>query len=445
MSAVVELLQSLIRNACVNDGTPESGNEHRSVATLQEFFGDQGRVFEPAPGRQSLVFRVPGSVPGAPSLALVPHIDVVPADPSGWTRDPFSAEITDGWVYGRGAVDMLNVTAALAVAARPYITGEKKAAGDLVFAAVADEESGARFGAEPLVANHWDLVGTDYLLTEVAYPTFDGKAGSPVPVSVGEKGAFWSILKTSGTPGHGSAPYQSDNALEKMVEALHGLFNADSPVTITAEWSSFVAALDIDDSLKGSLTDPDLVDDAIERLAATDPLFARYAHAATRLTVSPNRALGGTKTNTIADKARSELDIRALPGTGRADIDVYLRKAMGSASDHVEIDPVMDMEATLSPTGTTLWEAIADSVEALEGHRSLIPTTMTVATDARFWRSRGTVSYGVGLFDDRTTFSEMLALFHGHDERVSVQSVERTTQLYVEILSRFGSPPPGTK
>lgn len=439
MSVVIELLQSLIRNACVNDGSAESGNEHRSVATLQDFFGVEGQIFEPLPGRQSLVYRIPGAGSGAPSLALVPHLDVVPADPSGWTRDPFAAKITDGWIYGRGAVDMLNVTAAMAVAVRPYITGEKQLAGDLVFAAVADEESGARYGAEPLVTNHWDLVGADYLLTEVAYPTFDGQAGSAIPVSVGEKGAFWSILNTTGTPGHGSAPYRSDNALEKMVEALSGLFSSDSPVTITEEWSSFVDELDIDDSLKKNLTDPDTVDDAIDHLAATDPLFARYAHAATRLTVSPNRARGGTKTNTIADRARSEVDIRALPGTGRADIDVYLRKAMGSASDHVEIEPVMDMEATLSPTGTTLWAAIAESVEVLEGHRRLIPTTMTVATDARFWRSRGTVAYGVGLFDNRMTFSEMLALFHGHDERVSVESVEKTTQLYSEILQRFGT------
>ena len=112
---VIPLLQQLIRNECVNDGTPESGHEHRSVETLLEFFGVEGEVFEPAPGRQSLIYRVPGSDPAAPSLALAPHLDVVPVDPEGWSRDPFGAEIVDGMVYGRGAVDMLNVTAAMAV------------------------------------------------------------------------------------------------------------------------------------------------------------------------------------------------------------------------------------------------------------------------------------------------------------------------------------------
>lgn len=438
MSLTVDLLQALIRNACVNDGTPESGQELRSVATLQEFFGVDGEVFEPAPGRQSLVYRIPGCDPEAPSLALVPHLDVVPANPSTWSIDPFAAEIVDDWVYGRGALDMLNITAAMAVAARPYITGEVRPAGDLVFAAVADEESGGKFGAKALVDDHWDLVGADFLLTEVAYPPLAGAEGNLIPVATGEKGPFWTVLRTTGTPGHGSAPYGADNALEKMTAALHGLFQSDTPVTITPEWRDFVASLQITPELAEDLTDPESVDGAIEHLAVEDPTFARYAHAATHLTVSPNRMISGTKANTIADAARAEVDIRALPGTGRNDVDVFLNKAMGSATEHVELEPVMDFEANFSKRQSGLWEVIADSVEEIEGHRRLIPTMMTVVTDARFWRAKGTIAYGVGLFDDRMAFSEMLALFHGNDERVSVVSVEKTTALYAEILGRFG-------
>lgn len=438
MSPEIELLQRLIKNACVNDGTVESGHEYRSVATLQEYFGEAGEVFEPAPGRQSLVFRVAGTDPEAPSLALVPHLDVVPVEESGWSVDPFAALIKDDWVYGRGAVDMLNVTAAMAVAAKPYVTGAKRPRGDLVFAAVADEESGGKYGAVPLVENHWALVGADFLLTEVAYPPVTVEPDAAVPVSVGEKGPFWSVLRTAGTPGHGSAPYQSDNALEKMVEALHGLFHAETPVGITPEWVEFIGHLDLDDETRSGLLDPDRLDQVIEDLAVTDPLFARYAHAATHLTVSPNRALAGTKTNTVADKAKSDVDIRALPGTSRRDVDVFLKKAMGSASDHVEIEPVMDFEANISARPSPLWEVIADSVESIEGHRKIFPALMTVTTDARFWRDKGTVAYGVGLFDDRMSFSEMLSLFHGNDERVSVASVEKTTRLYTEIIERFG-------
>jgi acetylornithine deacetylase/succinyl-diaminopimelate desuccinylase-like protein len=437
---VVELLQQLIRNACVNDGTPESGHEHRSVATLIDFFGVEGEIFEPAPGRQSLIYRIEGSDPDAPSLGLSPHMDVVPVDLSGWTQDPFAADIVDGFVYGRGAVDMLNVTAAMAVAARPYITGDVKPSGDLLFIALADEEAGGALGAHPYTEQRWDEAQVDYMLTEVAYPAVAYASEQAVPVAIGEKGAFWSLLRTTGTPGHGSAPYGSDNALAKMVEAVHGISSEPMPAFITDEWREFVTSLDLDEETKEALGDPDRVDDAIDSIAVDDPLFARYAHAVTHLTISPNMLNAGIKANVIASQASANLDIRALPGVDRSFVDSFLFKAMGSARDDVDIQPIQDFESTISPTGNPLWDAIADSVEEIEGHRRLLPAMMNVATDARFWRKRGTIAYGVGLFDDRMDFSEMLALFHGHDERVSVESVERTTRLYTEIFKRLLGP-----
>ena len=232
---VIDLLQRLIRNACVNDGTPGSGQEHRSVATLQDFFGVEGQVFEPSPGRQSLVYRVKGTDPAAPALTLIPHLDVVPVDPSGWSVDPFAAEIVDGFVYGRGAVDMLNVTAAMAQAARPYITGEASLSGDLIFVAAADEEAGGIFGAKHLADDHWDLVGAPFVLTEVAYPALEYTSGPTIPVSIGEKGGYWSMLKAHGRPGHGSVPYGQDNALRKIVDALKGIFDTQMPVGISPE------------------------------------------------------------------------------------------------------------------------------------------------------------------------------------------------------------------
>jgi acetylornithine deacetylase/succinyl-diaminopimelate desuccinylase-like protein len=433
----IELLQQLIRNQCVNDGTPESGFEVRSVETLVEYLGVDGEVFEPVTGRQSLLYRVPGTDPDAPSLALVPHLDVVPVDRAGWSIDPFSAAVVDGFMFGRGAVDMLNVTAAMTVAVRPYLVGEKKPRGDLLFCAVADEENGGRLGAMALVNEHWDKVRADYLLTEVAYPGLSVDGGKAVPVSIGEKGAYWSILKTAGSPGHGSLPYGTDNALDKMVNALAGIIETPVPAAITEEWASFVRNLGLDEESALRLMDVDQLDDEIDRIAAFDPTLARYIHAATHLTISSNMLRAGTKTNVVADTAHAEIDIRGLPGMDREFVDSHLRKAMGSAAGQVEIVPIMDGNANVSPVGNPLWEAIGDGVEALDGHRNLAPTLATVATDARFWRAMGTVCYGVGLFDDRMTFSEMLTLFHGHDERVSVESVERTTALYVTVLERF--------
>lgn len=436
-SDAVELLRQMIRNRCVNDGTPGSGHEHRSVSTLVDYFGVEGEIFEPAPGRQSLIYRIEGSDPEAPSLGLSPHLDVVPVQESGWSQDPFAADIVDGFVYGRGAVDMLNVTAAMAVAARPYVRGDIRPRGDLLFVALADEEAGGVLGAHPLTEQRWDHVKVDYMLTEVAYPSVSYASERVVPVATGEKGAFWSLLRSVGTPGHGSAPYGGDNALRKMVEAVHGVFVEEMPVTITDEWREFVDALDLPPEVKEGLVDPERVDEAIDSFAVEDPLFARYAHAVTHMTVSPNMLRSGVKANVIASEAMANIDIRALPGVDRSFVDSYLFKAMGGARDEIDIEPIQDFEATSSPVGNPLWEAIADAVEIIEGHRRLLPMMMNVATDARFWRKRGTVAYGVGLFDDRMDFSEMLALFHGHDERVSVESVDRTTNLYQAVLGRF--------
>ena len=435
----MDLLRRLIQNQCVNYGTADSGQEWRSVETLVEYLGSPGEVVEPVLGRQSLIYRVPGEDPDAPSLALVPHLDVVPVNRDGWSVDPFAAEISDGFVWGRGAVDMLNVTAAMATVFRPYLTGEKRLPGDLVLAAVADEENSGILGAKYLVENHWDLVRADYLLTEVAYPSLRTSSGPVYPVAVGEKGPYWTKLETRGTPGHGSSPYGVDNALQTMVEALHGLFTTPMPVAITDEWREFVAGLDFDDELAEALVDPDRVDSVIDDLAVDDPTFARYVHAATHLTVSPNTLHGGLKANIVPDTANAEVDLRALPGMDRDFVDQHLRKAMGSAGDQVDLLPMADHLPTTSERGNPLWEAIVDGIEDHTGTRRVVPALMTVATDARFWREHGTIAYGVGLFDERIEFGEFLSLFHGHDERVSIESVARTTALLETVVERFGS------
>ena len=434
-SPTVDLLTTLIRNQCVNDGTPGSGHEHRSVATLAEFFGSEGTVFEPAPGRQSVVYRVPGTDPAAPALMLMGHTDVVPVNPAGWSVDPFGGEVSDGFVWGRGAIDMLNLTAAMAVVFEPFLTGAADPLpGDLVYLAVADEENAGGLGARPLVETRWDLVRCDYLLTEIAYPPIDTSEGPGYPVAVGEKGPSWLRLRSTGTPGHGSVPYGSDNALAPMVEALHGLFSTPPPVVITEEWRAFVAALSLEESQATALTDPDQVDAEIDRLAAEDPRFAAYVHACTHLTVSPNVIQGGVKANMVAEGADAQVDLRALPGQSRSDVHQHVRKAMGAAGDRIELIPMADHAANASGLDNPLWASIVDSIETHTGSRRVVPTVMPASTDARFFRDRGIAAYGVGLFDERVGFADFLSMFHGHDERVSVESVELTRALLATLL-----------
>lgn len=440
MNDTVELLTALIRNACVNDGTPASGQEHRSVSTLTEFLGSPGTVFEPAPGRQSVVYRVRGDDPTAPTLMLMGHTDVVPVNPAGWSVDPFGGEIADGFVWGRGAVDMLNLTASMATVFKPYLTGQlAPPPGGVAFLAVADEENAGGLGARPLVQDHWDLVACDYLLTEIAYPPISTESGPGYPVAVGEKGPHWTVIRSTGTPGHGSVPYGAANAIAPLVEGLQGLFSTPSPVVVSDEWRAFVDALGPTEDIRSGLLDPDRVDETIERIAETDPRFAAYAHACTHLTISPNIMTAGVKANMIPELAEAQIDARSLPGQDRSDVDQHIRKAMGPAGDHLELIPMADHPANSSPVGNPLWETIVDSLEDLTGTRRAVPTLMPATTDARFFRSRGVVSYGVGLFDDRVAFPDFLAMFHGHDERVTLESVDLTTRLLERILQRWAT------
>src|SRR5262245_63020197 len=185
-----ELLRTLIRNGCVNDGTPGSGNEARSVDALEDFFAGSGVALErheSLPGRMSLIARIEGREPAAPRLLLMGHTDVVPVNPSGWQRDPFGGDLVDGVVWGRGAIDMLNLTATMAVAARRLARTGFRPRGTLTYLAVADEEAGGTHGAGYLTERFPERVATDYVVTESGGVPIPTPSGPMLGVAVGEK------------------------------------------------------------------------------------------------------------------------------------------------------------------------------------------------------------------------------------------------------------------
>lgn len=434
----VALLQALIQNECVNNGDPDSGFEFRSVATLQQYFGLEGRVFEPHPGRKSLLYRIPGRRPEAPRLMMMGHLDVVPVSPEGWTRPPFGGVIEDGFVWGRGAVDMLNVTAAMAVVAKRLLTGElPQPTGDILFLAVADEEAGGTYGAEWIIDHHWEEVACEFLLTEIAYPALATTDGMAAVINVGEKGPHWQMAYSEGVPGHASQPFATDNALVPMARAIAALAEADTPVIISDEWLAFVGVLDLPDELREALTDPDMVDEAVGTLAEKDEGFARYAHACTHMTVTPTILTSGTKANVIPDRAEAAFDIRTLPGQDETTVADHLAKVLGDDIERIRFVPQRSQTATSSKVGTELWEALIDAYEVHTGSRLVVPAITPAATDARFFRNRGVIAYGAGWFDDRMGFTDFLSMFHGHDERVSVASVEQTTAFLETVVERF--------
>ena len=315
----VELLQRLVRNRCVNDGTPGSGNETSSAEDLRDYLSVPGGpdmdVLAPLPGRGSLVLRMDGTDPDAPSLCLIGHTDVVPVTPDTWSRDPFGGEVVDGELWGRGAVDMLNLTASMAVAVRHLFSEGFRPRGTLVYVAVADEEAGGRYGAEWLVDHHYDLVGANYVVTESGGLSRPGPDGPKLLISTGEKGLSWGKLRVKGTPGHGSMPFGSDNALVKAAEVIRRLAAYQPPARVSDTWRQMVGLLDVPAEARAGLVDPGRVDETCGALS--DPRTAAFAHACTHLTISPNVVRGGRRPTSSLTPWRSTLTSGPWPAKAR--------------------------------------------------------------------------------------------------------------------------------
>jgi acetylornithine deacetylase/succinyl-diaminopimelate desuccinylase-like protein len=409
----VDLLREMIRNECVNDGTPESGREVRNSDLLETFLEGAGldvETFEPVPGRKSMVCRIEGSDPDAPALCLMGHTDVVPVTPEGWREDPFGGELIDGEIWGRGAVDMLCLTASMAVAYRHIARSGVQPRGDLVYFGVADEEAGGTLGARWIVDNHWDAIAADYVLTEFGGFPSDTPSGTAVTINVAEKGLGWRRLHVKGTPGHGSAPYQADSALIRAAEVVRRLSEYRPVPQVHDLWRAQVESLPFDDATKAALLDPATLDATLD---------------------------AGVKTNVIPDDVYLELDVRTLPGETNADVEAHLRAALGDLYEDLRIEPIHQDESSSSSVDTPMWHTLDRIVGRAHPGARMQPGLIVGATDARFFREKGAVAYGAGLFSPKVTWEKFAKRFHGHDERVDIDSLGLSTQLWLDVVDSF--------
>jgi acetylornithine deacetylase/succinyl-diaminopimelate desuccinylase-like protein len=430
---VTDLLQHLIRNACVNDGNVASGHEARSVDTLRAYLDRGGlecETYEPAPGRASLIARIEGSDPTAPSLLLMGHTDVVPVNADRWRHDPFGGELIDHEVWGRGAVDMLNLTSSMAVAMRALATSGFTPRGTLTYLAVADEEALGTWGAHHLVEHEADAVRADYVITESGGIPIPSAGGLKLPIMVGEKGCYWSTITVRGTPGHGSQPWRTDNALVKAAEVVRRIADYAPATDINDIWRRFVAGIDLPDEIAQGLLSPDTLVQTIEHLPVG---VARQFHACTHTTFSPNIVHGGSKINTIPDTVELQIDIRTLPGQTAEDVERQLREALGDLTDEVEFTASAYDAASASPIDTPLWDVLTRTSKRFYEDSATVPMLIVGATDARFFRRVGATAYGYGLFSRDLSFEDYSTMFHGDDERVDQESLRLSTELWQAV------------
>jgi acetylornithine deacetylase/succinyl-diaminopimelate desuccinylase-like protein len=431
---VVDLLQQLIRNECVNDGSVESGHEVRSADTLTSYLEGGGldiERYEPEPGRSSVVARIEGSDPDAPTLLLMGHTDVVPVNADRWQRDPFGGELVDGFVWGRGAVDMLNLTASMAVATKRLAQSGFKPKGTLIYLGVADEEALGTWGAEHLTDHEADAIRADYVITESGGIPLPGPDGLKLPVIVGEKGSSWVKIRVTGTPGHASQPHKTDNALVTAAQVVTRIAEFHPPTMIHDVWRQFLEGMGYPDELIAPLLTEDGFMDALDAL----PLgMARQFHACTHTTFAPTVAHGGTKINVIPDTVDLQVDIRTLPGQTVDDVRALLEQAIGAdLLDRVEVEFQADDRSSASPVETPLWDALGRTSQKFYAGSAIVPFLTVGATDARFFRRLGTTSYGFGMFSERISFEDYGVMFHGDDERVDTDSLRLSTELWESL------------
>ncbi|MGN0097658.1 MAG: M20/M25/M40 family metallo-hydrolase [Corynebacterium sp.] len=440
----LELLRTLVRNACVNDLTPDSGQEVRNADTLEEFFTADPAVrdavtitrLEPRPGRTSIVVSVEGSDPGAEPLTFLGHTDVVPVDHARWTVDPFGAEVIDDRIYGRGTVDMLGLTAPMAVVTRRVARAAASGTpprGTLTFVGVADEEARGGLGAKWLSEEHPDLFSWRNCISETGgshLPVSDGS--DAVVVVVGEKGAAQRRLHVSGDAGHGSQPFGRDFTVARIAEVARRIAAHRPAVSGDPLWQGFVEAFRFDQSVNDALlTGAD--DSAYLEFGE----LARYADAVSHLTIAPTVLRAGQAINVLPSSAYLELDIRPLPGQTDDDVDAELRDALGDLAGEVEIERLISEPAEVSTTDSRLYRVVEDTVGEFFPDAQVVPVLAAGGSDLRFGRRLGGVGYGFALNARDRTLAEVNAQLHTHDEHLYLEDLDLTVRAYASLVDRF--------
>ena len=409
---VTELLQELIRV----DTTNPPGNETAAAEVLHAYLEDSGaevELYARIPARANLVARIPGRSDG-PTLLFLSHTDVVLADAAEWTADPFGGELRSGEVWGRGALDMKGQVAASAVAIASLAREGFEPAGDIIFAATADEEVGAGFGAQWLCETHPDAVRCDYLINEGSGERLE-LGGKPFYMcSVAEKMSAPFRLRVRGRSGHASMPGIADNALVKAAPLITALGEYVPEQHLTPEVEALLEAVTGDRPASPA--------EALERAREIGEFFAEMVEPLLSLTLAPTMITASQKRNVIPAICDVVVDSRLLPETTPAEQHAIVRSVLGDGD--YELEELEAHGGTRSPIESPLWDAVADWVSDVEPGAKPAPICVAGFTDSHWFREAfGTVAYG--FFPSRVMPAELAArLIHAAAERIPVEDLE---------------------
>ncbi len=455
---VVRTLQDLIRIPSVNPPDPARPDQEtrvaRYLADRLTGLGLQPEVVEPAPGRGSVHGRLRGDGTGGEPFLLLSHLDVVPASPERWSHDPFAADIADGYVYGRGAVDMKGMVA-LELGVIERLVVEARAAGrdpahdpipglrrDVLFTCAADEEAGSTDGARWFAVHRPEWLRAAGAVNECGGVSVTVGGRRLYPIQVAEKGFVPYRIHVTGTWGHGSMP-RHDNAAVMAAGIIERLA-APGPMRMTPVMSRFLEAAA--DALPGAAAttlraigrgelDPAATDRAIDGLC--DPMYARALRALIRDTLSPDVVHAGVKYNVIPGDATIDVDCRILPGTTEADIRAEVEARIGAdVLPSCRIERLAWGDPVESPAEGPLWDTLVGALRDHDPEGVALPVMAPFATDAKATAMVGTPTYGFSPFrlepDER-----FLERFHGVDERISLEALRFGLPVLYDVVRRF--------
>jgi acetylornithine deacetylase/succinyl-diaminopimelate desuccinylase-like protein len=428
-----ELLTNLVRFNTVNPPGDERAAQEYLADHLQQA-GFDCELLGAEHGRPNLIAKLrPADGPpinepasGGPTVCLLGHVDTVLADAAEWTHDPWSGEVVDGFLWGRGALDMKSqVAAEIAAAASLARSGWRPAGGELLIAAVVDEETGGSLGAEWITKNHPEKVRCDLLVNEGGGGVFEYGGKRCYGVCCAEKGVFRFTVTTDGVAGHASMPGMGENALLKMAPVLERLAARQPSYELTDEPRAL---------LRGIGEDPEDPAGSIARLRAADVRLATMFEPMLGVTFTPTRIKASEKINVIPSRAELKVDCRVPPGLGEQEVRRGIAEVLGE--DGFRIDFTERVVGNRSPMESGLMTTIINWIGVRDPGAEVVPVILPGFTDSRHFRDAFPECVAYGFFPHRhQTMLESAPLVHSADERIDVRDLTFAAEFYRDLAS----------